>query len=305
MNTNKKIAYIYGGQGAQHIHMADELMEIPNIKVFFHAIEKVLNLTVSTWFESEEKMQSTEAVQLLLFLVQEAWTHMLLLDGITPDAVAGQSLGEYNAMLTAKTLDAHTLAQMVKARGAAMAQCVTPKTIMKAVVGNLENLDQLLNHPGLYLANENGPKQVVIGGEPQAFDAVKELPEGIKRLIPLNTQAAFHTPYMAPARIKLSPLFSNTVYDPPIIDLYQNISGEKAATVTAQDLLDHLIFPVRFGAMIHNMVNDGITDFIEISPRPHLHKLIQQNAPHQNVYSVHSIATLDAVIETLKGESHA
>lgn len=304
MNTKPKIAFIYGGQGAQHLTMADELLTLPLSQTFFQAMEDSLKLPLISWFHSKAHVHSTQSVQILIFLVQEAWTQMLLKEGITPHAVAGQSLGEYNALLTAKVSDLKTLAHLVKERGAAMAASLHPKTVMKAALGNFPTPNDVLDLPGLYLANDNGPKQMVIGGEEKAFEAMKTLPQNIKRLIPLNTEAAFHTPYMAPAKARLTPLFSQTTYATPVLDLYQNISGQKTTQITADNLLDHLVSPVRFGPMIQNMVQAGIDWFIEISPSSQLQRLIQQNAPNQTVYSVNSLQGLAALKMHLKGEKN-
>lgn len=305
MNTKKNVAFIYGGQGAQHATMAEELMQIPKIQTFFQTMEDTLNVPLMSWFDDPEAVHATESVQLLLFVVQEAWTQVLRDKGITPHAVAGQSLGEYNALLSAQVNDLETLAHLVKERGAAMATCLTPKTIMKAVIGDLANLNQLLDNSGLYLSNENSPKQVVIGGTPAAFDAIKTLPKGIKRLLPLKTQAAFHTPYIAPAKEALTASFNAITYHTPALDLYQNLTGQKTSQVQPADLLDHLVSPVRFGSMIQSMVEADVELFIEISPTPSLQKLIQQNAPHQTVRSVHSRESLDTLVSYFKGAPHA
>jgi [acyl-carrier-protein] S-malonyltransferase len=272
--------------------MGLDLLKDPSIKALWDASKHQTGIDFEAAVTNEDILSKTRTVQPLILLVQESLRRLL---NLTPQAVAGQSLGEYNALVAAGVLRFEDALELVIKRGEAMASALTEKTVMKAALGEMTHLDQLLTIPGLYLSNLNSPSQVVIGGTEDAFNQVSHLPEGIKRLIPLKTEGAFHTPYMQHSVDLFKTALERFNLNKPKVDVYQNVTGLKSAVVTQESLLDHLVQPVQFHPMIQSMINAGIDTFIEISPSSLLSKTIQQINPSVTVKAVTSLDTLHAI----------
>ncbi len=290
MNTNT--AFIFGGQGAQVLNMGLDLLKSPSIKALWDAAKHQTGIDFEAAVKDENVLSKTRTVQPLILLVQESLRRLLHL---SPQAVAGQSLGEYNALVAAGVLRFEDALEIVIKRGEAMASALTEKTVMKAALGDMSHLDELLAIQGLYLSNLNSPSQVVIGGTEDAFNQVAQLPDGIKRLIPLKTEGAFHTPYMQQSVALFKTTLASFTFNAPLVDVYQNVTGLKSECVTPESLLNHLVQPVQFYPMIQSMIHAGIDTFIEISPSPLLSKTIQQINPNVTVKAVTSYEALHAI----------
>lgn len=287
-----KTAFIFGGQGSQVLKMGLDCLTVPSIKQLWDDVSFRTGIDFIKAVQDEAMLSKTKTVQPLILLVQESLRRLLKL---TPNATAGQSLGEYNALIAAGVLTFDEAIKLVIKRGIAMDQAFTEKTIMKAALGDLSHLDELLKIDGLYLSNLNSPSQAVIGGSEKAFESVTELPLGIKRLILLKTEGAFHTPYMNNALTPFEKALSEVTFKNPEIDLYQNVSGQKESKISKESLLDHLIKPVQFYPIIKAMIDDGIKTFIEIGPSSVLSKTIQQINADVTVHAVTDLASIHAL----------
>ena len=289
---NTKIAFIFGGQGSQVINMGLDLLSLPSIKTLWAEAQKITGIDFEKSVQDEDLLSQTKYVQPLILLVQESLRRLI---NINPKAVAGQSLGEYNALIASGVLSFEEALRLVVKRGQAMALALEEKTMMKAVLGDLTHLDELLKIKGLYLSNLNSNQQAVVGGTVDAFDQVSDLPPGIKRLIPLKTEGAFHTPYMLKAVPHFEKAFDGVALKTPHLDIYQNVSGQKIPTVTQESLLDHLIKPVQFYPIIEAMIDEGIDTFIEIAPSSLLAKTIHQINPNVTVHSITDLTSIHAL----------
>jgi [acyl-carrier-protein] S-malonyltransferase len=272
--------------------MGLDCLSVPEIKHLWDDASLNTGIDFVKAVQDEEMLSKTKTVQPLILLVQESLRRLLKR---TPNATAGQSLGEYNALIAAGVLTFDEAIKLVIKRGNAMDQALTEKTIMKAALGDLSGLDELLKIDGLYLSNLNSPSQAVIGGSEKAFESVTELPLGIKRLILLKTEGAFHTPYMKNALTPFETALRDVTFKNPLIDLYQNVSGQKESSITKESLLDHLIKPVQFYPIIKAMIEDGIKTFIEIGPSSVLSKTIQQINPDVTVHAATDLASIHAI----------
>ena len=286
---NTKKALIFGGQGAQVLGMGLDLLKEPSIKALWDEAKSLTGIDFEAAVQDETLLSKTKTVQPLIFLVQESLRRLL---NFSPAAVAGQSLGEYNALVAAGVLNFNEALMLVVKRGDAMNEALDQVTIMKAALGDLSKMDELLKIEGLYLSNHNSPSQMVLGGTEAAFNQIESLPEGIKRLIPLKTEGAFHTPYMEKSVTLFEKALNDIPFNKPVIDMYQNVSGEKSTVITKESLLEHLVSPVLFYPMIEAMIKAGIDTFIEVSPSSILSKTIHQINANVTVKSVTDLVSV-------------
>jgi len=188
--------------------------------------------------------------------------------------VAGHSLGEFSALVSAQAMSFEDGLKLVYQRAMAMQEaCEIKPSTMAAVLG-LEDAvveEVCAATPGIVVAaNYNCPGQLVISGDVDAVNTACETlkEKGAKRALILPVGGAFHSPLMEPAREKLAKAIMETEIKTPICPIYQNAVA-KAVTdkdEIKQNLIAQLTAPVRWTQSIQQMIADGGDLFIEVGP---------------------------------------
>ncbi|UCN13440.1 aminotransferase class I/II-fold pyridoxal phosphate-dependent enzyme [Cellulomonas iranensis] len=145
-------------------------------------------------------VDDTAVAQPLLTVTALATTAALAEIGVLPAVTLGHSVGELGALHAAGLLDEDTVLDVVAARVACM-RTGAPDTGMLAVRAGLDALAPLVaQSPGVHVACDNGPRQVVLGGPLTALCALAARLEAAGTAsTPLATAGAFHTPHYAHA----------------------------------------------------------------------------------------------------------
>src|SRR5207245_1740933 len=134
------IAFPYPGQGAQKVGMGSDLLDArPDLfDRYFDQVDEASGLTVRQFALEgpQESLTRTDVAQPALFALSLAVTDAARELGITPSFVAGHSLGEYTATVSAGALPLDDGVRLVSLRGRLMneAQTERPGT-MAAVIG--------------------------------------------------------------------------------------------------------------------------------------------------------------------------
>src|SRR5699024_3298531 len=167
------VAFLFSGQGAQSAGMGEELYyAFPCVK---QAIDKASTLLgedlTELSFVENEKMNWTPYTQPLLLSWSYAFSCLLNEYGIVPEKVAGLSLGEYTALVSAGVLSFEEAVPLVQKRGRFMDQAC-PKEVgaMAAIMGmDRDIIEEVCRKVSIdsyaAAANYNMPGQIVIGGE--------------------------------------------------------------------------------------------------------------------------------------------
>lgn len=256
------------------------------------------------WQGSEEKLGRTDVTQPALLTAEIAALRVLTIEGLTPRAAAGHSLGEYAALVAAGTLQFADAVRIVRARGVAMQLAAeSAGGGMAAVIGGDEGAitDLCESIGGVAPANVNAPGQVVVSGTDEGLAALacraKEI--GIKRVVRLNVAGPFHSPAMAPAAEAVKAALAESELYEPDVPVYTNVSArpQTAASELRRMLIEQVTGRVLWSATISNMVNDGIRDFVELGPGNVLAGLIRRIDPDVTVFSVGDVASLTAFLE--------
>jgi [acyl-carrier-protein] S-malonyltransferase len=175
----------------------------------FAEADEALGFKISElcWQGPEEELKKTENTQPALVAVSTAAFRVLQEKGMTPDVVAGHSLGEYSALVAAGALSFADALRLVRKRGQYMQQAVplgvgAMAALLKLPEGKLEAiLAEAAQGEVVSAANLNSPDQIVIAGHAGAVARASELAKaaGAKRAVPLPVSAPFHCPLMKPA----------------------------------------------------------------------------------------------------------
>ncbi|MGG6237063.1 ACP S-malonyltransferase [Nodosilinea sp. AN01ver1] len=261
-------AWVFPGQGSQAVGMGADLATVSLAQERFAQAQSVLGWSVLDIVQdADDKVSSTLYTQPCLYVIESILVDLLKAKGHQPAVVAGHSLGEYVALYAAGVFDFATGLTLVQRRAELMAQ--TSDGMMAALLGF--DADELATKieatPGVVLANDNNPGQVVISGTPEAVTAVME---GVKakRAVKLNVSGAFHSPLMADAAATFQQVLEPVPFASAQVPVLSNVDPTPATdgTVLKQRLVQQMTGSVRWREITLALPNLGIDAVVEVGP---------------------------------------
>ena len=272
-----KLAFIFPGQGSQFAGMGKSLAERYEVaRQVFDTADQALgfSLTQLCFDGPAEALQLTENTQPALLTVSIAALRVLRQEGLTPDLVAGHSLGEYSALVAAGALDFSDAVQLVRKRGRYMQEAVPAgvgamAALLKLPEGKLDSiLSEAAQGEVVSAANLNSPDQIVIAGHRGAVERAMELAKaaGARKTVLLPVSAPFHCALMEPAQKRLEADLNATTFRDLAVPLVNNWQARVIRTgdEARQGLYQQVPNPVRWSDSIQRMASDGITRFVEV-----------------------------------------
>ena len=283
------IAFVFPGQGSQQVGMGRALAE--RFDVCRETLEQAdaalgVPLTALCFDGPEDALTLTENTQPAVLAVSVAAYRLLVSRGVSPQIVAGHSLGEYSAHVAAGTISFADALRTVRRRGQYMQEAVPVGTgAMAAILGlDAETVrracEETAGDEVVSPANLNAPGQVVIAGAQgavaRAAARAKEL--GARRAMSLPVSAPFHCALMKPAEQRLEPELRRLVVSDPTIPVVANVDAEpKADAATSIDaLVKQVSAPVQWEAVVRRLVAAGTDTFVEVGPGKVLSGLIKK-----------------------------
>jgi len=307
-----KLAFLFPGQASQYPGMGRDLAEkYPESRAVFDEADAALGFSLFKLCceGTEEALKQTENTQPAILTVSIAAYRALENRGVTPDFAAGHSLGEYSAVVAAGGLDFAEAVKIVRGRGRYMQEAVPAgEGAMAAILGLppsevAEVCKKAADHEVVSPANLNSPEQTVISGSAAAVKRAVEIASqsGAKRAVMLPVSAPFHCAMMAPAQERLEADLRAATFQALKFPVITNVDAEAVATGDeARDaLIRQVTHPVRWLDSIHEMIEAGVTVFVEVGPGKVLSGLLRQIDRSIRAFNVEDSASLEAAIEKI------
>lgn len=293
------VAFLFPGQGAQHVNMALELYQ--QEPVFRAGLDRcadiltpylgcdlrtILYPQAEALAEAEQRLRSTRFAQPALFSVEYALAQLWQEWGIVPQAMLGHSVGEYVAACLAGVFTLEDALRVVAMRGQLM-QDLPPGAMLSVPLSEKEVLPLLTDQ--LALAALNAPDNCVVSGPQPATELLREqLQTRGVRCRYLQTSHAFHSAMMDSILEPFTEQVRQVHLQPPTRPYLSNVTG---TWITPQDAIDaaywaqHVRQPVRFHDGLQHLLHDSALVLLEVGPGQHLSTLAREAAAHVTALS--------------------
>jgi [acyl-carrier-protein] S-malonyltransferase len=307
------VAWVFPGQGSQAVGMASELAARYRsaAQVFVEANDTLgFDLRRLCFEGPQEELDRTANTQPALLAASIAALRAAeeVSGGLAkPILVLGHSLGEFTALVAGGALALADALRLVRTRGELM-QATDPEGGMAAVLGlDADAVARAIVGTALVVANDNAPGQVVVSGPRDELARAEEplKAAGAKRMVPLRTSAAFHSPAMAAVAPRLRQAIDVTPFGALRYPVIANVDArvhEHARAMPA--LLERQVWsPVQWVASVRRAAGEGVSVFAEFGPGNVLTGLVKRILPQAATTNVADEATLRQALGLIKGGS--
>ncbi|MET7906296.1 type I polyketide synthase, partial [Streptomyces sp. NPDC005355] len=289
VESGRRVALLFSGQGSQHAGMGRELLALPAFRAAFDeacaAFDGLLDLPLRRVLLAEEgssdaeSVHRTEYTQAGLFAFEVALFRLLESCGVSADFVMGHSVGELAAAHVSGVWSLSDAARVVAARGRLM-QGLAPGGVMAAVEADEAEVAAWVAEDAgrVAVAAVNAPRSVVVSGVADAVATVEDTARSKgRRTRRLRVAQAFHSPLVEPVLAEFAEVLGDVSWGTPRIPIVSNLTGE---AIGAQEIgsvdhwLRHAREAVRFADGVEWLGKQGVTDFVEVGPDATLSGLV-------------------------------
>jgi [acyl-carrier-protein] S-malonyltransferase len=313
---------VFPGQGAQAVGMGKALHDaFPAARGVFEEVDEALGerLSALIFAGPAEPLTLTANAQPALMATSLAAVRALEAAagrrlGDMVGFVAGHSLGEYSALAAAGAIGIGDAARLLRLRGQAMQDAVTPgagamAAILGADVPTVEAIAAAAAAEGgvCELANDNGEGQQVISGTKATVERAVALAKerGVKRSVMLQVSAPFHCALMQPAAERLAGAIATTSFTAPAVPVIANVTAEpvQAPAVIRELLVRQVTARVHWRESMATMARLGVGEILELGAGKVLTGLGKRGVPGARLINVAEPADVEAAAAGLAGEA--
>lgn len=292
-----KVAFLFPGEGSQYENMFSDLcLHFPEVRAYFDVMDRAFIEQKRDYLPSQtifplplkqdnvkRRLWDMDAAAESVSTANQALKALLDRLDIRADILCGHSTGEYSALIASGMLEINNEDQLISfIRGVndvyetLVKKEPIPQALLLSVgMADRESALSVINDtPGLYVAMDNCPHQIVLCGKKETIEQVAANLQ-IKGAVceVLSFDRPYHTPLFKAICSLLKEYFSKIKINPPKIETYSCISTRpypKDANEIRELATSQWARAVRFRETIENMYDSGARIFIEVGPRGNL-----------------------------------
>jgi malonyl CoA-acyl carrier protein transacylase len=270
--AEEQSAVVFPGQGSQHEDMQDHTERVaPDL------VDRASDLIGTNPLERLD--DGTEFVQPAVFCSSVAhWRELRDDDDVDVTALAGHSLGEIAALVAAGAISKDEGLELVVLRGK-LTQEVAQEAgggMLAVMGGTIEDVGPMAERAGVYVANENSPRQIVLSGEEeQLADAASAARDNRLKAVRLDVDGPFHSPLMQRARREFRRALREIDIQRPRVPIYSGTTARPFSHIGRQ-LAEALVKRVRWRETVQRLHDRGIDRFVEAGPGRVLSGLVKR-----------------------------
>lgn len=307
-----RVAFVFPGQGSQYVGMGKDLWDnSANIRSLYEEAGNTLGYDLKglSFKGPQEELNKTFRTQPCLLTASVAAFMELTSKGLKPDVVAGHSLGEYSALVSAGAVSFTDALVLTEKRGIFMQEAVPEGNgLMAAIIGlgrsNVDEICLAVESGYVSPANYNCPGQVVIAGEKQAVEEAMKLAKdsGARRVVALAVSAPSHCTLMVEASNRLAGLLNTVEFRDPEVPVVNNADAMflTSAQRIKLSLVNQLNGPLLWEDSIRNIIDAGVDTFVEVGPGKVLTGLIKRIDSTVKLLNVEDMESLDRTVREMK-----
>lgn len=273
-----KTGFIFAGQGQQFLDMGKDLVnDYPEAKETYKLASEILGYDLHSL--SLEQLSDTKYTQPALYTLNAVLNNILNNKGIMPDYVAGLSLGEYNALLSANVFSFTDGLEIIAKRANIMGSAfIKNETGMLACLKtDYKTVQNIIQDTGLEICNYNTNSQIVIGGLNSEIEEIRPIFKANKILaIPLKVSTVSHMSLLEAASNDLQTVLEQYTFKKPEIKFINNLAAEFQDKDFTETLSKHICSPTHLVQTIEKMYAYGVRRFIEVGPKGSISKFIKE-----------------------------
>lgn len=303
---------MFSGQGSQGVGMGKEIAE--NFRECMQTIEEAsdhlgYNVKTLLWEDPQSQLNLTEFTQPAILTMSTAISRVLReRAGIRAETIAGHSLGEYSALVSAGAMSFGDALKAVRFRGQSMQKAV-PVGIggMAAYIGAqadavVELCRAESNQSSIVEAvNYNSPSQIVLSGHKIAVERMSQMITekklGKARILPVS--APFHSSLMNPAAVAMEQYLSTVPFQSITASIVANVDAclYTGSNYTRSHLVRQVASPVLWTQTLLKLEPESEGKlWIEVGPGSVLQGLLKQTLTGKEALGTGTLESLTATL---------
>jgi [acyl-carrier-protein] S-malonyltransferase len=291
----------------------DLYLKRSGVKKIFDTASAIIGLDlVSLCFDGPlEKLAETVNVQPAITAVNLSCLTVLQENGLTPDLVAGHSLGEYSALYAAGVVGLTDMFRLVAERGRLMQREAekNPGGMIAAIGLDIDAIKELLEEVTgegvVAVANHNTREQIVLTGQKEALNKMSaKVSAGGGKAIPLKVSGPWHSPLLKDAVNDYKEFMEGITFHNPSVPVLFNVTADfaKEPGEIRKIMSRQICAPVLWYDIMQKMLTGGVSIFVEAGPKKVLSGLLKKTLPaddHFEIYQADDLEGLLAIAEKL------